>query len=249
VGVLDGRVALVTGASRGIGAAIATAFGREGAAVVVNYHRSAGPASAVVAAVEEAGGKALAIRADVRDGGAVRALVADALAAFGRIDVLVNNAGVLNVVALHEMSEAVWDEMIATNLRSVFLVTRAVLPGMLARGSGKIINVSSQFGQKGFPGHVHYAAAKGGVIAFTRALAREVGPRGIHVNAIAPGPIETELMGPITEEWRREKSQIFALRRIGVPEDVAPTAVFLASDASNYYAGQTLCPNGGDLMA
>jgi 3-oxoacyl-[acyl-carrier protein] reductase len=248
MGVLEGRVALVTGASRGIGAAIAAAFGGEGAAVVVNYHRSPERAAAVVEAVEKAGGRARAIQADVRDGAAVRAMVAGALTAFGRIDVLVNNAGILDVTPLHEMSEAVWDEMMATNLRPVFLVTRAVLPHMLERGSGKIINMSSQFGQKGFPGHTHYAAAKGGIIAFTRALAREVGPRGIHVNAIAPGPIETELMGPITDEWRREKSQIFALRRLGLPEDVAPTAVFLASDASSYYAGQTLCPNGGDIM-
>jgi 3-oxoacyl-[acyl-carrier protein] reductase len=248
VGVLEGRVALVTGASRGIGAAIAAAFAREGASVVVNYHRSEARAAEVVAAIERAGAKVRAVRADVRDGAAVRAMVADALAAFGRIDVLVNNAGIASVVPLHEMSEETWDDVIATNLRSVFLVTRAVLPHMLERGSGKIINVSSQFGQKGFPGHTHYAAAKGGVIAFTRALAREVGPRGIHVNAIAPGPIETDLIGPVTDEWRREKSQIFALRRIGVPEDVAPTAVFLASDASNYYAGQTLCPNGGDVM-
>jgi 3-oxoacyl-[acyl-carrier protein] reductase len=248
MGVLEGRVALVTGASRGIGAAIATAFGAQGAAVIVNYHRSADRAAAVAQAVEKAGGQARALQADVSDGPAVRALVAAALAAFGRIDVLVNNAGILNGAPLHEMSEAVWDQMIATNLRSVFLVTRAVLPQMLARGAGRIINVSSQLGQKGMPNHAHYAAAKGGVIAFTRALAREVGPRGIHVNAIAPGPIETDLIGPVDDEWKREKSQIFALRRIGQPEEVAPTAVFLASDASSYYAGQTLCPNGGDIM-
>jgi 3-oxoacyl-[acyl-carrier protein] reductase len=248
VGVLEGRVALVTGASRGIGAAIALALAGEGADVAVNYHRSAGQAAAVGRAIEAAGRKARVVRADVRDGAAVRAMVADVLAAFGRIDVLVNNAGVLNAAPLAEMSEAVWDDMIAANLRSVFLVTRAVLPHMLERGSGKIINVSSQFGQKGVANHTHYAAAKGGVIAFTRALAREVGPRGVHVNAIAPGPVETDLIGPVTDEWRREKSQILALRRIGVPADVAPTAVFLASDASNYYAGQTLCPNGGDIM-
>jgi 3-oxoacyl-[acyl-carrier protein] reductase len=146
------------------------------------------------------------------------------------------------------MSDAVWDEMIATNLRSVFLCARAVLPAMLARGHGKIINVTSQVGQKGLPHHAHYAAAKAGVIGFTRALAREVGPRGVHVNAIAPGPIETDLIGPVTEAFRKEKSAIFALRRLGLPDEVAPTAVFLASEDGSYYAGQTLCPNGGDIM-
>ena len=249
MGKLDGRVALVTGASRGIGAAIARAFGREGATVAVNYHRSEARAGQVVAAIEAAGSKAIAIGADVADGPAVRAMVERTVVALGPIDVLVNNAGILNAVPLDQMSDEVWDEMVATNLRSVFLCTRAVLPGMLARGRGKIVNVTSQLGQKGMPNHAHYAAAKAGVIGFTRALAREVGPRGVHVNAIAPGPIETDLMGPVTDEFRREKSAIFALRRFGLPEEVAPTAVFLASDDSSYYAGQTLCPNGGDIMA
>jgi 3-oxoacyl-[acyl-carrier protein] reductase len=248
MGKLEGRVALVTGASRGIGAAIALAFGREGALVAVNYHRSQARAAAVVAAIEAGGSKALAIPADVADDAAVAAMVERATAALGPIDVLVNNAGILNGAPLDAMTAAVWDEMIAINLRSVFLCTRAVLPAMLARGRGKIINVTSQLGQKGMPNHTHYAAAKAGVIGFTRALAREVGPRGIHVNAISPGPIETELIGPITDEFRREKSAIFALRRLGQPDEVAPTAVFLASDDSSYYAGQTLCPNGGDIM-
>jgi 3-oxoacyl-[acyl-carrier protein] reductase len=248
MGKLDGRVALVTGASRGIGAAIARALGREGAMVAVNFRASAARAAAVVAAIEASGSKAIAVQADVADGPAVHAMVEETAARLGPIDVLVNNAGILNAVPLAEMPEDVWDTMMATNLRSVFLCTRAVLPAMLARGRGKIINVSSQLGQKGMPHHVHYAAAKAGVIGFTRALAREVGPRGIHVNAIAPGPIETDLIGPVTDEFRREKSAIFALRRLGLPEEVAPTAVFLASDDSSYYAGQTLCPNGGDIM-
>jgi 3-oxoacyl-[acyl-carrier protein] reductase len=175
-------------------------------------------------------------------------MVDEVLAAYGRIDVLVNNAGILDAAPVVDMSDEVWDTMIATDLRSVFLCTRAVLPGMLARGRGKIINVSSQLGQKGMPNHAHYAAAKAGVIGFTRALAREVGPRGLHVNAIAPGPIETDLIGPVTEEFRREKTAIFALRRLGLPEEVAPTAVLLASDDGSFYAGQTLCPNGGDIM-
>jgi 3-oxoacyl-[acyl-carrier protein] reductase len=248
LGKLDDRIALVTGASRGIGAAIALAFAQEGATVAVNYHASEGRARDVVAKIESQRGRALAVRADVSDGVQVRAMVDQVLAAFGRIDVLVNNAGILNAAPLETMTDDVWDTMIATNLRSVFLCTRAVLPGMLGRGRGKIINMTSQLGQKGMPNHAHYAAAKAGVIGFTRALAREVGPRGVHVNAIAPGPIETELIGPVTDEFRREKTVIFALRRFGLPEEVAPTAVFLASDDGSYYAGQTLCPNGGDIM-
>jgi 3-oxoacyl-[acyl-carrier protein] reductase len=249
MGKLDDRVALVTGAGRGIGAAIALALAGEGAAVAVNYHASEARAREVVAKIEGQGGRAIAVRADVSDGAQVRAMVDAVVAAFGRVDVLVNNAGILNAAPLEGMSDETWDTMMSTNLRSVFLCTRAVLPGMLERGRGKIINVSSQLGQKGMPNHAHYAAAKAGIIGFTRALAREVGPRGIHVNAIAPGPIETDLIGPISDEFRREKVQIFALRRFGLPDEVAPTAVFLASDDGNYYAGQTLCPNGGDIMA
>ncbi len=245
---LDGRIALVTGASRGIGAAIALAFAREGATVVVNYHRSEARARAVAGAIHEAGGRALVIGADVADAVAVRAMVADALAAFGRIDVLVNNAGILQPAPIEGMSDELWDTTIATNLRSVFLVTRAVIPGMLARGRGAIVNIASQLGQKGMPNHTHYAAAKAGIIGFTKALAREVGPRGIRVNAISPGAIETDLIGPVTPEWKREKSAPLALGRIGVPDDVAPTAVFLASDDAAFYAGQTFSPNGGDMM-
>src|SRR3970040_2044840 len=201
--MLKGRVAHVSGATRGIGAAIALALGREGAAVGVNYRQSEAQAALVVAAIRTAGSKALPLRADVTDGASVRAMVAEMLSAFGQIDVLVNNAGILTEAPLHQMSDETWDEMIAANLRSVFLCARAVLSHMLERGSGKIIKVSSLLGQKGMAGGPHYAATKGGVVAFTRALAREVGPRGIHVNAIAPGLIETELVGPITDEIRR----------------------------------------------
>jgi 3-oxoacyl-[acyl-carrier protein] reductase len=241
-------VALVTGGSGGIGAAIAEAFGREGARVAVHYHRHPDRAAAVVARVEAAGGSAFAVGADLTDAAAVEGLVRATLARHGRIDVLVTGAGILNRTPLHEMSEETWDRMIATNLRSVFLCARAVLPDMLARGAGSIITLSSALAQKGLTGHAHYAAAKGAIIAFTRALAREVGPRGIRVNSIAPGPIETEMLGPLDDEARRRGSALFALRRFGVPADVAPTAVFLASDASSYYTGQTLCPNGGDVM-
>jgi 3-oxoacyl-[acyl-carrier protein] reductase len=243
-----GRVVLVTGGSGGIGSAIALAFGRTGARVAVHYHQHAARADEVVAQLVAAGSEAFPVAADVTDGVSVRAMVETTLARYGAIDVLVNNAGILDRALVHEMSEEVWDRTMATNLRSVFLVTRAVLPHMLERGAGSIINMSSTLAQKGITGHAHYAAAKGAIIAFTRALAREVGPKGIRVNAIAPGPIETEMLGPLSDEARKRGSAVFALRRFGVPEDVAPTAVFLASDDASYYAGQTLCPNGGDVM-
>jgi 3-oxoacyl-[acyl-carrier protein] reductase len=246
--VLAGRVALVTGASGGIGASIAVALAEAGARVAVHYHRHAERAADVAAQVAAAGSEALIVAADVTQRASVASMVEATLARFGAIDVLVNNAGILNRALVHEMTDEVWDEMIATNLRSVFLCSRAVLPHMLARGTGAIINMSSTLAQKGISGHAHYAAAKGGIIAFTRALSREVGPRGIRVNCIAPGPIETDMLGPVSEEARRRGSALFALRRFGVPDDVAPTAVFLASDAAGYYAGQTLCPNGGDVM-
>ena len=245
---LEGRVALVTGASGGIGAAIAEAFGGEGATVAVHYRSHPERAADVVRRVEAAGGAAFAVAADVTHGPDVTAMVDAVLSRHGRIDVLVTSAGILGRALVHEMDDAAWDCMIAVNLRSVFLTTRAVLPSMLARGSGRIITMSSTLAQKGLTGHAHYAAAKGAVLAFTRALAREVGPRGIHVNGIAPGPIETEMLGPVSDEARRRGSALFALRRFGVPADVAPTAVFLATDASSYYAGQILCPNGGDVM-
>jgi 3-oxoacyl-[acyl-carrier protein] reductase len=224
------------------------ALAEAGARVAVHYHRHAERAADVAAQVAAAGSEALIVAADVTQRASVASMVEATLARFGAIDVLVNNAGILNRALVHEMTDEVWDEMIATNLRSVFLCSRAVLPHMLARGTGAIINMSSTLAQKGISGHAHYAAAKGGIIAFTRALSREVGPRGIRVNCIAPGPIETDMLGPVSEEARRRGSALFALRRFGVPDDVAPTAVFLASDAAGYYAGQTLCPNGGDVM-
>jgi 3-oxoacyl-[acyl-carrier protein] reductase len=245
---LCNQVVLVTGGSGGIGAAIVEAFALEGVRLAVHYYRHGDRAAEVAARVVAAGAEAFTVAADVADGAAVRAMVDAVLARYGRLDVLVNNAGVLSRALVHEMSEETWDNTLSTNLRSVFLCSRAVLPHMLERGSGVIINMGSTISLKGLSGYAHYAASKGAIIAFTRALAREVGPRGVRVNAIAPGPIETEMIGPLNEEERRRGSQLFALRRFGVPADVAPTAVFLASDAAAYYAGQTLCPNGGDVM-
>ncbi len=175
-------------------------------------------------------------------------MVARALAEFGRIDILVNNAGVVGQFDFQDITAAEFDRVIGVNLRGPFLCARHVIGGMLERGSGKIINVASQLGQIGGVEMVHYSASKAGVIGFTKALAREVSTRGVHVNAIAPGPILTNMMAEETEEWAERKLAELPIGRFGEVHEVAPTAVFLASDDSSYFVGQTLCPNGGDVM-
>ena len=248
MGVLEGRKALVTGASRGIGREIALAFAREGADVAVNYHRHEEAAREVAAAIEALGRRALAVQASVAEVEPVRTMVARVLAEFGHIDILVNNAGFVTLAPVEAMTVEQWDEMLATHLRGTFLVTRQVLPGMLERGSGRIINVSSQLGQIGRPWFAHYSAAKAGIIGFTKALAREVAPRGVLVNCIAPGPIETGIVPRVEGAPRVDYTSRLPIQREGTVEEVAPTAVFLASDAATYYVGQTLGPNGGDVM-
>ena len=244
---LSGKAALVTGASRGIGRGIAEALGTAGASVAVNYRGSAAGAEEVVEAIQALGQDALAIQADVAEEDDVERMVDTVLDRFGRIDVLVCNAGILTQSYLADMPTEMWDEMMRTNLRSAFLCTRAVLPGMLAQESGRIIYVASQLGLKGAPDLVHYSAAKAAVIGMTRALAREVAPN-VTVNALAPGPIETDMLANITEEWKAMKLAELPLARFGRVSDVAPTAVFLASDDAAYYTGQVLGPNGGDVM-
>ncbi|GGN21097.1 SDR family NAD(P)-dependent oxidoreductase [Halarchaeum nitratireducens] len=247
---LDDTLALVTGASSGIGAGIARALAEAGATVAVNHPPTPDErerADAVVADIEANGGDAVALAADVGDEASVRAMVDDIESAYGTPDALINNAGILTQSPLAEMPVEMWDETMAVDLRGVFLTTRFVLPGMLERGSGTIVNVASQLGIKGGAELVHYSAAKAGVIGMTRALAREVSPT-VTVNAIAPGPVETPLLGDISEEWQSDKAAEIPMRRFGRVEDVAPTAVFLASDAGAYYTGQTLSPDGGDAM-
>jgi 3-oxoacyl-[acyl-carrier protein] reductase len=244
---LSGKVALVTGASRGIGRGIAEAVGAAGAHVAVNFRSGASAADEVVASIRSSGHDAFAIQADVAEEDAVAQMVEAVLDRFGRIDILVNNAGILTQSHLADMPTPMWDEMMRTNLRSAFLCTRAVLPGMLSRKDGRIIYVASQLGLKGAPDLVHYSAAKAALIGMTRALAREVAPH-VTVNAIAPGPIETDMLANITEEWKAMKLAELPLARFGRVRDVAPTAVFLASDDAAYYTGQVLGPNGGDVM-
>jgi len=242
------RVAIVTGGARGIGGAIAAAFAAEGADVVIADVLGEDVAAPVRAAIADAGRKSLLVRTDVTDEQQVRAMVDRAYEEFGAVDILVNDAGTFGQFFFHELPVEEWDRVIGVNLRGVFLCTRFVLPRMLERGRGNVINVASQLGQIGGVEMVHYSASKAGVIGFTKALAREVSTKGIRVNAIAPGPILTEMMAQETEEWAARKLAELPMGRFGEVEDVAPTAVFLASDDSSYYVGQTLCPNGGDVM-
>lgn len=246
-GRLEGKTALVTGGSRGIGEAIVRAFLREGASVVV-LDRDIVHAQSTVNALAPTTGTAIVLAADVSDERAVGCAVEAATRTLGRIDILVNNAGISTTAPLINMPTSMWDEMIAVNLRSVFLCTRAVLPGMIERKFGRIISISSQLAQKGAAEMTHYAAAKAGIIGFTRALAHEVARDGITANAICPGPIDTELARGIPEERRARKIASLPIGRVGTVDEIAPTAVLLASDEGAYYIGATLNPNGGDIM-
>jgi len=245
---LTDKIAVVTGGARGIGGEIAIAFAQAGADVLVADRLDESAAAPVLSAIEDAGRRSLFVRTDVSDAQQVQDLVAAAHAKFGRVDILVNNAGTVSQVKFDELEVAEWDRVLSINLRGVFLGCRYVLPEMLQRGNGKIINVASQLGQIGGLEMVHYSASKAGVIGLTKALAREVSARGVHVNAIAPGPILTDMMAEETEEWAAKKLAELPMGRFGQPQEVAPTAVFLASDDSSYFVGQTLCPNGGDVM-
>jgi 3-oxoacyl-[acyl-carrier protein] reductase len=247
-GKLAGKVALVTGGGRGLGRGIAQGFAAEGAAIAVNYVKDATAADAVVAAIAAEGGQAIAVRANVGEEADVRAMVDAAVARFGKIDILVNNAGLLNGVPLAEMDVSVWDDMIQTHLRGMFLCTRFTIPHMLKQKSGRIINMSGTFGVIGGANYTHLSAAKAGMIGFTRALAREVGHDGIHVNAIAPAIIRTDLYNFMPENVRDEIVGAYPLGRVGEVEDVVATAMFLASKDGAYFTGQTLCPAGGDIM-
>ncbi|UPK40800.1 3-oxoacyl-ACP reductase FabG (plasmid) [Bradyrhizobium sp. 186] len=246
-GRLQGKKALVTGGARGIGGAIATAFAREGADVAVLDLKIAN-AEAKTAELKQFGVKTVAVAADVSNQAQVEAAVAAAIKELGQIDILVNNAGIDTTSVVTEMSTSMWDEMMAVNLRSVFLCTRAVLKPMIDRKFGRIINIASQLGHKGAPEMAHYAAAKAGVIGFTKSLAYEVARDGVTANAICPGPIETELYRGLPEEWRKTKLNELPIRRAGQVTEIAPTAVLLASEEGAYYVGATMNPNGGDVM-
>lgn len=245
---LEGRIAVVTGAASGIGRGIAVAFAREGADIVVADMVGPDDAAVVLAEIATAGTRGVFVRTDVSDEASVRAMAQRALDEFGRVDILVNNAGIFTESLLEDISVEDWDRVVNTNLRGTFLCTRMLIGQMLERGDGRIINIASQLGQIGGTSVPHYVASKAGIIGLTKALAREVGARGVLVNAIAPGPIETPLLDRETEEWRSAKLAELPIKRFGRVDEVTPTAVMLASGDGSYYVGQTLGPNGGDVM-
>lgn len=245
---LENKVAIVTGGSRGIGRAIALEFAERGAAVVVNYNKSPEAAEDVVKKILETGGKAAAFQADVSDFKQAEALVKFAIDTFGDLSILVNNAGITRDQLIMLMPESDWDAVISTNLKSTFNCSKAAVKHMMRKRTGRIINIASIAGQMGNPGQTNYSASKGGQIAFTKALAREVAARNITVNAIAPGFVDTEILDAITPETLEAALKLVPLGRKGNPEEIAFAAAFLASDGAAYITGQVLGVDGGMAM-
>jgi 3-oxoacyl-[acyl-carrier protein] reductase len=241
------KVALVTGASRGIGAAIAKRLATDGFRVVVNYAGSTDKAEAVVREIKEAGGEALAIQANVAEADAVKQMIKQTIDAFGQLDCVVNNAGITRDGLLMRMKEADFDAVVDTNLKGAFLVTQAATRPLL-KTSGRIINIASVVGISGNPGQANYVAAKAGLIGLTKSVARELASKGVTVNAICPGFIETDMTDELTEEQRNLSLGQIPLKRFGQTDDIASLVSFIASDEARYITGQTLAVDGGMTM-
>ncbi len=248
---LTGRIALVTGASSGIGAATAELFSALGAKVAIGYHHNETGAQTVRQSIEKAGGHSMAFQADVRHADEIRALVEQAEAALGPIDILINNAGsLIRRVPILEVTEEAWDDVMDLNLKSAALCSQAVIPSMMARRAGVIVNIASIAGRNGGgPGSGAYSTAKGGMITFTKALAKEMAPHGIRVNAVAPGVIDTPFHEAFsTPEMVANFVKGIPLGRMGTPMECATVVAFLASDAASFIVGETVEVNGGQLM-
>jgi len=246
--MLNEKVALVTGASRGIGRAIALEFAKQGANVAVNYAGNEDKAQEVVEELSQLGVKAFKIQADVSNESSVKNMIKEVINQFGRLDILVNNAGVNKDNLLMRMKGSEFDQVINTNLKGVFLCTKAVTRQMMKQKAGRIVNIASIVGVSGNPGQANYVAAKAGVIGLTKTTAKELASRNILVNAVAPGFISTDMTDALTEEQRKEMQDMIPLARLGKPEDVARVVRFLASEDANYITGQTLHIDGGMVM-
>ena len=245
MGLLTGKVALITGATRGIGRAIALKFASEGADVAFTYRSQAEAAASLTAELEAMGVRAKGYQADAADFAAAHSTVDDVKAVFGRIDILVNNAGITKDGLMMRMEEEQWDAVIDTNLKSAYNFIHACTPVMARQRSGCIMNMTSVVGISGNAGQCNYAASKAGLIGLTKSIAKEMGPRGIRANCIAPGFIATDMTGSLPEDMRKEWEKQIPLRRGGTPEDVAGVALFLASDMSSYVTGQVIGCCGG----
>ena len=242
---LDGKVALVTGASRGIGKSIALMLASRGADIVINYAGNTEAAEKTKAEVEALGRKAMVIKADVGDTAACEAMVAEVVKEMGKIDILVNNAGITRDGLLMRMKEADWDAVLDINLKGAFHMIRACYRDFMRKKSGKIINISSIAGLVGNVGQANYAASKAGLIGMTKSLAKELGGRGVTVNAVAPGYIATDMTAALPDAAREAMLSAIPAGRPGTPEDVAEAIWYLSSDAARFVTGQVLAPNGG----
>ena len=246
--MINNKVLVVTGASRGIGAEIAYRAALAGYCVVINYNNSEEAAQKVCARIKNEGGKAVCIKADVSDEAQVKNLCQKVLDLYGRVDVLVNNAGISSFSLFTDITTELWDKTFDVNVKGQFLVTRAFLPSMIHRKEGKIINISSVWGICGSSCEVHYSASKAAIIGMTKALAKELGPSGICVNCVAPGVIDTEMNKALTPEDLKSLADETPLERIGTACDVAKTVLFLASDDASFITGQVISPNGGFVI-
>ncbi|CDQ40149.1 MULTISPECIES: 3-oxoacyl-[acyl-carrier-protein] reductase [Virgibacillus] len=246
--MLNGKNALVTGASRGIGRAIALELAKQGANVAINYSGNEAKAQAVAEEIKQMGREAFIVQADVASETSVKDMMKEVVSQFGSLDILVNNAGITRDNLLMRMKETEFDEVINTNLKGVFVCTKAVTRQMMKQRSGKIVNVASIVGISGNPGQANYVAAKAGVIGLTKTTAKELASRNIHVNAVAPGFISTDMTDALTEEQHNQMLQMIPLEKLGEPEDVAKVVRFLASDDANYITGQTIHIDGGMVM-
>ncbi len=242
---LEGKVSLVTGASRGLGRTIALKLATLGSKVAINYLSSDDSAINVAKEIENWGGEAMLVKANVADARAVKAMTREIVGRWGKIDILVNNAGIVKDNLLPRMPDEVWDEVINTNLRGAYLCTKFALRSMMDQFWGRIINISSLAGLVGNLGQANYSAAKGGLIAFTKSVAREVGSRNITVNAIAPGFITTEMTDKLPQEAKDAILSRIPLKRLGTPDDVAELVAFLASERASYITAQVICIDGG----